>query len=403
MPIEEIKDGAITSPQGFLAGAAYAGIKKAGEGVLDVALLVSEAPCRAAALFTTNKIKAAPVLVSRKHLNGNLPGAVVVNSGCANACTGKQGLKDAREITGIVADGLSMRPEDVLIASTGVIGVLLPMEKIRETLDTIVLSYDGGHRFAHAIMTTDTFAKEIALSVKSGGASFIIAGACKGAGMIHPDLATMLCFLTTDAAVDQNFLQSALKKAAGDSLNMVSVDNDCSTNDTVFLLSNGMAGTDEIGPKSPLAGVFQEALDHICVYLAKAIARDGEGATKLIEVRVRGAGSVADARRAARCIADSSLVKAAVHGNDPNWGRIVCALGCSGARIRESKIELSMNGTVLMKNGEPQPFDATLESRRMDVPEVDILLDLHLGKGEAAAWGCDLSEEYVTINSDYTT
>ncbi|MBI4332882.1 MAG: bifunctional ornithine acetyltransferase/N-acetylglutamate synthase [Chloroflexi bacterium] len=431
MPIEELTGGSITSPQGFLAGATYAGIKKPGDGVLDLAILTSEAPCHAAALFTTNKIKAAPVLLSRERVKSGGTLAVVVNSGCANACTGRQGLKDAREITGAVAEGMCARPEQVLAASTGVIGVPLPMERIRQDLGMIVLAADGGHGFARAIMTTDTRPKEIAVSVRAEESplvplsqrgrriaeesplgplfergkrvSFTVAGAAKGSGMIHPDLATMLCFLTTDAVVRPDFLHRALTKAVGNSLNMVSVDGDSSTNDSVFLLANGMAGNEEIGPRSPLAGVFQEALDRVCIYLAKSIARDGEGATRRIEVQVKGARNTGDARKAARCIAGSSLVKAAVHGNDPNWGRIVAALGRSGAEVRESRIDLRLNGFALMKKGEPQPFDEQEVSQKMAAEQVDIALDLHLGRGQATAWGCDLSEEYVTINSVYTT
>ncbi len=403
MTIENIFGGSITSPQGYLAGATYAGIKKARKGVLDLTILTSESPCQAAALFTRNKIKAAPILLSQENLKKAQPGAVVVNSGCANACTGQQGMKDARETAEIVAQGLSLRPDQVLAASTGLIGALLPMKKIRKSLEKIVLAGDSGHDFARAIMTTDTCAKEIAVSVKEQGASFVVAGAAKGSGMIHPDLATMLCFLTTDADVEPGFLHKALKKAVDRSLHMLTVDGDCSTNDCIFLLANGMSGNETIGAGSPLAGIFQEALDRVCIHLARAIARDGEGATKLIEVQVRGARTMADARLSARCIAGSSLLKAAVHGNDPNWGRVIAALGRSGAELDDSRIELTLNGFTLMNKGEPQAFDEKLVSKKMKAPEVHIDVNLHLGRAEATAWGCDLSEEYVTINSDYST
>ncbi len=402
MTIEEIKDGSITSTQGFLAGATCAGIKSA-RNALDLTILISEAPCRPATMFTTNKIKAAPVVLSMKHIKTGQTGAIVVNSGCANACTGKQGLKDAREVTEIVAAGLCLEPEQVLVASTGLIGATLPMKQVRDALDRIKIAAGGGHDFARAIMTTDTFAKEIAVSVRTEAGSFVIAGAAKGSGMIHPNLATLLCFLTTDAEVDASFLQRALKTAVERSLNMVTIDGDCSTNDCVFLLANGLAANEKIRSASPLAGVFQEALDRVCTGLAKSIARDGEGASRLIEVRLKGARTTGDARQGARTIAGSSLVKAAIHGNDPNWGRIVAALGRSGAEVRETRIELSLNGFTLMKKGEPQQFDASAVSKALSAPEVRIVVDLHLGKGEATAWGCDLSEEYVTINSDYST
>ncbi len=403
LQIEEISGGGVTSPQGFLAGATYAGIKKKGDNVLDLAILSSQARCTAAAVFTMSEIQAAPVQVSWNHLDEREVTAIVANSGCANACTGQKGIDDAWEMCNLVAEGLSLLPHQVLVASTGVIGVPLPMEKIEESLEKIVISEKGGHDFARAIMTTDTFAKEIALSVKVGGASFTIAGAAKGAGMIHPDLATMLCFITTDAAVRPGFMWNALRKAADASFNMISVDGDGSPNDSIFLLANGMAGNDEIRNGSPLARAFEQALQEVCLYLAKSIARDGEGATKLIEVQVAGARTVWDAQRAARCIASSSLVKAAMHGNDPNWGRIMAALGRSRATVEESRVELRLNGVVVFRRGEPQPFNEQELSHELDDTRVNIVLDLHLGKAKATAWGCDLSEEYVTINSDYTT
>ncbi len=392
-----IPSGGITSPGGFLAGATGAGIKYSNR--LDLGILYSEAPGTAAALFTTNKVKAAPVILDMARLQLGKISAVVMNSGCANACTGQQGMKDALAMTEMAAQHVGVTAESVLVASTGVIGTLLPMERIGEGIKKIALSIAGGHDIARAIMTTDTVPKEVA--VKAGG--FVIGGMAKGAGMIHPDLATMLCFLTTDADVDADFLKRSLREAADISFNMVSVDGDNSTNDMVLIMANGKAGGQPINGSSQQAGIFQQTLNKVCVYLAKANARDAEGATKFIEVNVCGAASVADARLAARTIVGSSLVKAAVHGSDPNWGRVLAAAGRSGAALEDDKLELYIGGTRLVKEGTPLSFDKKEVESHLDGKEVSIKLDLHLGKAEATAWGCDLSEEYVKINAEYTT
>jgi glutamate N-acetyltransferase/amino-acid N-acetyltransferase len=398
--MEFISSGTVTSPEGFRAGAAFAGIKKKADGAPDIGVLFSGAPCAAAALFTTNRIKSAPVVLSRERLKSGRAGAVVVNSGCANACTGEQGLADAAEMAKLTADAIGkVAPEDVVVASTGVIGQPLPMGLIRDGIEKITLSADGGHELARAIMTTDTVPKEVA--VRAGG--FVIGGIAKGSGMIHPDLATMLCFLTTDAAVGVDFLRSALAKATAVSFNMVSVDGDTSPSDTVLIMANGRAGGEPIASGSGQAGVFQQALEQVCIYLAKAIARDGEGATRLIEVTVKGAASVAEAKLAAMTVAGSSLVKAAVHGRDPNWGRIVVAAGRSGAEVDEAKVELYIGEACVFRVGRPQPFDKAGLVKVLGGEEVSVSLNLNLGAGEATAWGCDLTEEYVTINSQYTT
>jgi glutamate N-acetyltransferase/amino-acid N-acetyltransferase len=394
-----IPSGGVTSPRGFLAGATSAGIKYADKRRLDLDILFSKAPCAAAAVFTTNKVKAAPVLLDQQRLKKGVVRAVVMNSGSANACTGKQGMADAIEMTELAAQHAGVAPEEVLVASTGVIGVSLPMKRIREAIPRIVLSIEGGHDIARAIMTTDTVPKEAA--VKAGG--FIIGGMMKGAGMIYPELATLLCFLTTDAPVDDAFLHQALRKAADISFNMISIDGDSSTNDTVLIMANGLAGGEMIKKGGRRAEVFQQALDKICVYLAKESARDGEGATKLIEVKVSGAATKNDARLAARTIVSSMLVKAAVHGNDPNWGRVLAAAGRSGAAIEPGKMELYIGDTCVVKGGEPVPFAKKDVVKHLDGKEVYITLNLHLGRGEAVAWGCDLSEEYVKINAEYTT
>ncbi len=393
-----IPSGGITSAKGFLAGAVHAGIRS--EDELDLGILYSEAPCAAAGVFTTNQIKSAPVIISQRHLANGRGQAIVANSGCANACVGEQGLADALEMAGLAAAKLGIPLEDVLAASTGVIGAPLPMDRVRSGIREIGLSREGGHDFARAIMTTDTAIKEIAIQVNTG--EFIIAGAAKGAGMIHPDLATMLCFITTDALVDARFLQSSLLRAVEISLNMISVDGDTSPSDCVFLLANGLAKNEMISFNNGEA--FRQALNDVCIYLARSIARGGEGATKLMEVTVEGAKQQAEARLAARTIARSSLVKAAMHGNDPNWGRVVAALGRSGAELVEERLDVYLSNICVMKQGCPMPFNKEDVRTALATGEtVLIRVCLNLGTSKATAWGCDLSEEYVTINSQYTT
>ncbi len=397
--LKSITEGTVTSPQGFLAGAVKAGIKD--EGELDLAILCSEKPCVAAGVFTTTAIKAAPVIISQKHLKDKKAQALVVNSGYANACTGDSGMADAVEMAKLVSGKLGLSAYDVLVASTGVIGVPLPMERIGIGIGKIALNKDGGHELARAMMTTDTFPKEIAISVDSELGEFTIGGVAKGAGMIHPNMATMLCFITTDAMLDVGFLQAALQKAVDASFNMVTIDGDTSPSDTVVVLANGLAQTKTINEGN--GGLFQKALDEVCLYLAKCMARDGEGATKLIEVVVEGAVSEVQARLAARTIASSPLFKAAIHGNDPNWGRAVAALGRSRVEVNEKKLEVYIDDICVMKQGSPVPFDRQKASTSLAGKEVSVRLCLDLGQGKAVAWGCDLSEEYVTINSDYTS
>jgi glutamate N-acetyltransferase/amino-acid N-acetyltransferase len=397
--LDFIPSGGVTSPGGFTAGAVHAGIKYHDQNRLDLGILFSKAPCTATAVFTTNKVKAASVLLNQQKLQKSKVSAVVMNSGCANACTGQQGMADAMEMTRLAAKQAGVSPESVLVASTGVIGVNLPMDLIRAAMPKIKLSTGGGHDLARAIMTTDTRPKEVA--VKAG--NFVIGGMLKGSGMIHPNMATMLCFLTTDAAVDAVFLKRALKKAVDISLNMVSVDGDNSTNDTVLIMASGTAGGKIIRGGGKEARVFQRALDKVCIYLARECARDGEGATRLIEVKVSGAGSLQDARLAARTIVSSSLVKAAVYGSDPNWGRILAAAGRSGAMLEPEKTELYIGDTCVVREGTPVAFDKKAAVKHLDGKEVYIALNLHLGRAGATAWGCDLTEEYVKINAEYTT
>jgi len=401
--IEFISEGSITSPKGFHAGATYAGIKSQSDNVLDTGILFSEVPCRATAMFTSNRIKAAPVVFCQQRLRSGRAVAVVVNSGCANAFTGEQGLGDAAEMADVVAKRFGLSSEDVLVASTGVIGLPLPMKLIRAGIEQIVLTRDDGHKLARAIMTTDTVPKETAVVTKVDESEFIIGGVAKGSGMIHPDLATLLCFLTTDAAVKLDFLKLALRRAVDVSFNMVSIDGDTSPNDMVLVMANGLAGNEPISPGSEQADRFQEALDQVCIYLAKSIARDGEGATKFIQVTVSGAPTVAEARLAARTVVTSPLVKTAVHGSDPNWGRIMAAVGRSGVEVLESNIDLYIGDIYVVEKGKPLSFSKPSLVRVLEGSEVSIDLRLNLGTATATAWGCDLSEEYVTINSQYTT
>ena len=396
---EPIMRGTVTSPRGFVAGAVEAGVKY--KGRLDLGILHSERPSISAAVFTGNRVKAAPILVSMEHQELGRARAVVVNSGCANACTGDQGLMDAEEMSGVVAFKLGIESKEVLVASTGVIGVSLPIDRIKEAIPQIKLGRDGGHELARAIITTDTHPKEIALQVRDETGQYIIGGIAKGAGMIHPDMATLLSFLSTDARVSPGFLQKALKTAVNMSFNMITIDGDTSTNDMVSLIANGAAGNSVVNETN--GRIFQMALNQVCKYLACSIASDGEGATKLIEIEVTGARNVTDARKAVRTITSSLLVKTAIHGNDPNWGRILAALGRSGAKFDNQHLDVSLQGTQVMKQGSPVRFDKDKLSEQLKTDKVYIKLCLNIGNSSATGWGCDLSQEYVTINSDYTT
>ncbi len=399
--LEWLTDGTVTSPLGFQAGAVAAGLKKSGG--LDLCLIASDTPCAAAGVFTTNRVQAAPVRLDRERLQKARAQAIVVNSGNANACTGPQGDEDAREMARLAAARLGLAEDLVLVASTGVIGVPLPMDRIREGIARITVGPDGGALAAQAIMTTDTRPKAGAVRLEIAGRPVTIGGIAKGAGMIHPHMATMLAFLTTDAAVDPAWLNTALRQAVDQSFNQISVDGDTSTNDTVLILANGQAGAPLLHSASPEAPAFQAALEALCGELAKMIARDGEGATKLIEAVVEGAASLADARRAARAIVSSNLIKAMVYGNDPNWGRILCAVGYSGAAVDERRAEVWIGDVLLFQDGRPVPADREAARAALQGPEVHLRVHLHLGPARATAWGCDLTEGYVEINAKYTT
>ncbi len=401
--IEPVEGGTVTSPRGFHAGATAAEIKQGSGDKLDLGILFSEAPCVTAGLLTTNKVKSAAVVLCQERLKLGRAVAVVVNSGCANASTGSEGLEDAAEMAALTATAIGLAPEEVLVASTGVIGPRLPMDRIRERIRRISLSNAGGHDLARAIMTTDTLPKETAVAVQDGDSRYTIAGVAKGSGMIHPNMATLLSFLTTDAAVEPDFLKSALRQAADISFNMVSVDGDTSPSDTLILMANGLAKNSSITAGNEAAVVFQQALEQVCIFLARAIARDGEGATKLIEITVRGAASQSDAAIAARTVASSPLWKAAVYGCDPNWGRVVAAVGRSGVEMVEAGIDIYIGDIPVLKAGTPQPFDEADVVTVLKKDSVPVTVDLNLGPASATAWGCDLTEEYVVINSQYTT
>jgi glutamate N-acetyltransferase / amino-acid N-acetyltransferase len=400
--IIENDTGGVTSPRGFKSGAVRCGIKRSGE--FDLGILFSEVPCNAAGVFTKNLIKSAPVVLSQKNLGSGSCQAVIVNSGCANACTAEGGYEDAKKMMQLTAQKLGISTESVTIAATGVIGVRLPMDKITSGIKEISFSEDDSESFARSIMTTDTFIKQHSVDVMfDKSTKYTIGGVCKGAGMIHPNMATMLCFITTDANVEISFLRKALKQAADKSFNLVTVDGDTSPSDTVIVLANGKAGNKVIDEKN--GSNFKKALKNLCIRLAKDIARDGEGATKLIEVSIESARTIKEARMAARTVANSPLVKAAMYGNDPNWGRIIVAIGRSGAMIVEDKIELYLNNICVMKRGAPAGFDVReLSASLADASNgVKIQAILNIGKAGATAWGCDLTKEYVTINSAYTT
>ena len=403
MTLTPLENGSVTSPRGFRAGAVHAGIRSdTPEDVLDVTILAADGETTGAAVFTKNKVTAAPVIVSREHIGQTAPRAVVVNSGNANAAVGEQGMIDARASAEIVAAKLGLRPDEVLVCSTGVIGVPMPMDVMRSGIDAVELADDSGHDFALAIMTTDLASKECAVTVEIGGQTVTVAGATKGSGMIHPDMATMLAFITTDAAIEQDCLDRVLKRAADRSFNMISVDGDTSTNDTLIVIANGAAGNTPISGGDNEA-LIEEAITYVSMELAKAIVRDGEGATKLIEINVTGALSYDDARQAARVISTSPLVKTAVFGNDPNWGRVMMALGRSGIEMTESRVTLDFNDICVLRNGQAVPFDRDEAVERMKQPEVRFDVSLNIGDGSATAWTCDFSYEYVRINGEYTT
>ena len=396
-------DGGITAPRGFKSAAVHCGIK-AKAGALDLMVLAVDTFASVAAIFTTNLAKAAPVLVSKRHLEitHGTGCAIVVNSGCANACTGDEGMTHARRMAEEVALDLGCEPERVLVASTGVIGVHLKMDRLVPGIHRACsnLAHGNGHDAALAIMTTDPFPKEHAVTVTTARGPFAIGGMAKGSGMIEPNMATMLGFLTTDAQVAPALLQRALAESARDTFNAITVDGECSTNDSLYAMASGNSG---VVVDDALYPALLEGFLTVSRQLAIGIVRGGEGATKLIAVTVHGARTLDDARQVARTIANSPLVKTAVHGADPNWGRIVCAAGRSGVALDINRVAVRIGGVLLFENGLPHDEAAPQAEAILKHDTVDI--DLSLGAGEAAAtiWGCDLSAEYVRINGEYRT
>lgn len=391
----------VTAPQGFRAGTAASGIKSDGS-IQDLAILVSDVPCVAAGTFTTSSTRAAPVLVCQERLKGGKAQAIIVNSGNANCATGEIGLLNAYRMTEYAAQRLQLENELVLCSSTGIIGRQLPIEKIRAGVQAIEVSGSQGNAFSEAILTTDTRPKRIALEFSLEGRTVRLGGATKGAGMIYPNMATMLCYLTTDAAIEHSWLQKELRAAVADSFNMMAMDGDMSTNDTCILFANGLAGNTPISDQHPEAGTFREALRRVTQYLAREMARDGEGATKLMTVNVRGAVNKADAVKAARAITLSPLWQCALAGGDPNWGRIVAALGASGCALQQDRYDIFLGTVQVMKQGMAAQYDQEVARAVMAADEVTVTVDLHLGEGQATAWGCDLTHGYIDENTLYT-
>jgi len=397
-----ILQGGVTTPRGFRAAGISAGIKASGG--LDLALLVSDAPARAAAVFTTNLAVAAPVIVSREHLarSGGTARAIIVNSGCANACTGDEGLQAARDMAAETARLVGCPVEQVLVASTGVIGVALPMAKIRIGLPIAFSAMGAGQgaQAAKAIMTTDPFPKESAAQIAIGGHDVAIGGMAKGSGMIEPMLATMLAFVTTDAAVPSPLLSRALRAAVDDTFNAITVDGECSTNDCVMLLANGASG---VAVDETSYDAFVVGLTAVCRELALGIVRGGEGATKLVTVHVTGAASSDEARKCAKAIANSPLVKTAIHGGDPNWGRLIAVAGRAGVAFELARAAVVIGTTVLFEDGRPHDENAPQAAEYLKGTDLSVSVDLGAGRASSTVWTCDLSAEYVRINADYRT
>lgn len=404
MPNWESVEGSLATPLGFRAAAVAAGLKKNREA-LDLALIFSDAPATtAAAVFTTNRVVAAPVLVSRQNLSDSKGycRAIVANSGNANACTGREGLRTSQETARVAGELLGIKPSQVLVASTGVIGVPLPAELILKQLPQLqgMLSTENAPMASQAIMTTDTVTKTCVMRSEFRGSGVHIAGIAKGAGMIHPNMATMLCFLTTDASMGPRMLQNLLTAAVEESFNCLTVDGDRSTNDTVAVLASGLSEIAVI-PGNETRGWFLEGITLVCQTLARMIARDGEGATKLITVEVMGARTPKDADRAARAIANSPLVKTALAGADPNWGRIACAAGYSGAKFDPNKIEIYANSLALCRKGMDAEFEMARAKEELGQKEVTIRVDFHAGRASARIWTCDYTTEYININTSF--
>jgi glutamate N-acetyltransferase/amino-acid N-acetyltransferase len=409
--IEFLSDGGVVSPSGFEAGSARGAIKMAGD---DVALVVCQTSATAAAVFTQNAVRAAPVLVSMQHAQSETTRAIIANSGNANCCTGAQGLENARKMCELAAQKIGCDAQEILVCSTGIIGHPLPMEKVESAMAALKYSRDQSQNesVARAVMTTDTRPKFCAARIKIGGEFVTVGGLAKGVGMIGPDMigmqagstpglhATLLSFLTTDAKVEKQLLQSELQRTANKSFNSVTVDGDTSTNDTAILLASGASGIEISEENLP---PFRALLDAVCVFLAREVARDGEGATKIITIEIRGARTESDAKKCAMTIANSPLVKTAIFGNDPNWGRIAMAAGRSGARFDAKNLQIKLGGVQVFENGEPAAFDLPQAESALQKGEVEIQVSLGAGEANWTAWTCDFSYDYVKINAEYHT
>lgn len=405
--MKQIKGG-VTAAKGYEAASTAAGIKY--QGRTDMALIYSQVPCVSAGTFTTNVVKAAPVKWDRQVVDsGAGVQAVVVNSGIANACTGEEGMRYCKETAEAAAEALNIDAAGVLVGSTGVIGMQLPMQKLVDGIQVLAgkkaEGLQSGHDAALAIMTTDTVEKEMAVEIEIGGKTVTIGGMSKGSGMIHPNMCTMLAFITTDAAITKEALQKALSEDVEDTYNMISVDGDTSTNDTAILLANGLAGNQEITYASPEYETFKEALHMVNETLAKKMAGDGEGATALFEVKVIGAESIKQAKTLAKSVVCSNLTKAAIAGHDANWGRILCAMGYSGAQFDPEKVNLFFESKAgklqIIENGVATDYSEEVATKILSEPEITATADIKMGDYSATAWGCDLTHEYININADY--
>ncbi|MBB3130908.1 glutamate N-acetyltransferase/amino-acid N-acetyltransferase [Paenibacillus rhizosphaerae] len=401
----QVKDGSIVTPKGFSAGGVHCGLKKTDRH--DLGAILCEVPAVAAAVYTTNVFQAAPLKVTRESLRSGTLQAVIVNSGNANACTGQQGEADAYDMRAAAARHLGVAEQDVAVASTGVIGELLKMDRVNAGIESLPprlsSAATGAEDFSQAILTTDLVKKEACVSVLVNGKEVTIGGAAKGSGMIHPNMATMLAFMTTDAAIDQEALQQLMRQATDVTFNMITVDGDTSTNDMLIAMASGLAGNEVLTPAHPDWEPFAEGFTYVCRSLAQEIARDGEGATKLVEVSVTGAVSDLSARAIAKTVIGSSLVKSAVFGADANWGRIIAAVGRAGEPVNPETVDIRLGDISVLEQSRPVAFDEDEALVYLKGDTVRIVVDLHGGAGQATAWGCDLTYDYVRINAAYRT
>ncbi len=397
-----VENGSITTPKGFLAQGVYAGIKRKRN---DIGILYSTTPAVAAGVYTLNVVQAAPLKLTKKTVaKSRSLQAIVVNSGNANACTGSEGEKNAYTMQTMVAQGLNLSETAVGVASTGVIGQQMPMDAVRKGIEMALLdlSEDGGDAFSESILTTDTIEKTIAVQLEIDGQTVSIAGTAKGSGMIHPNMATMLGFITTDAGMEYELLQALLANVTDQTFNMITVDGDTSTNDMVMVMANGQSGV-QLHESHPQWENYKKAFQHVAMYLAKAIARDGEGATKLVQVTVKGAKTTADAAKIAKSVIGSSLVKSAIFGADANWGRIVAAAGYSGVEFNPDEMDVYLMETLIFQGGMGVYIDENVLQTKMQAELIPIVLHLYEGDAQATAWGCDLTYDYVRINASYRT